>query len=200
MKVEEEVILIAKSLYDRGLTPGSSGNISIRYQDGFLITPTKSSLGRLEVEELAFVDSQGLYSEQTFPSKELPLHLAMYKAHPESKSVVHLHSINALAYSCLDGLNSSDCLPQITAYQTLRLEKVPLIGYFPPGSIELAESVSMQAHGSRALLLANHGSIVAGSDLESAADLAELLEQSAGVALMLKGYEIRNTAGGRVQL
>lgn len=187
MSTVDQIVLLARSLFDRGLTPGTTGNVSAVIGDELVITPTRSCLGRLEAEDLAHVDLDGMPRSGGIPSKELPLHVAMYRAQPSVRAVVHLHSPHAVAVSCLAGLDGDDALPALTGYHAMRLGRVPLVAYHPPGSVELGKVVATAARSSSVLLLANHGSLVGAADLESAADVAEQLEQTAQIMLLLNG-------------
>lgn len=181
----EALVDVARSLFDRGLTPGTSGNVSVRLDAGFLITPTSSCLGRLEIDDLALLDSDGTPVSGGMPSKEWPLHLAIYQQRLEIRAVVHLHSPFATAVSCLADIDVDDALPAYTGYHAMRVGRVPLVAYHPPGSPDLARAVAARASDAHALLLANHGSLVAAPDLEAAADGAEQLEQTAHILLLL---------------
>lgn len=187
----EALLCVARSLYDRGLTPGTSGNVSVRDDVGFMITPTSSCLGRLHPRALARLDKDGERLSGGIPSKEWPLHLAIYRQRPDARAVVHLHSPWAVAVSCLADLDVENALPALTGYHAMRVGQVPLVPYHRPGSPELARAVAEHTGAAHALLLANHGSIVAGLDLESAADAAEQLEQTAQLVVMLQGREVR---------
>ena len=194
MSSVEALLSVARSLYDRGLTPGTSGNVSVRDDSGFVITPTSSCLGRLHVRALARLDRDGERISGGVPSKEWPLHLAVYRRQPDARAVVHLHSPWAVAVSCLADIDPEDTLPALTGYHAMRVGRVPLVPYHPPGSPELALAVAQRADGAHALLLANHGSIVAATDLEAAADGAEQLEQTAQVFLLLHRRRITRVA------
>ena len=198
MSLDQALTSVARSLYDRGLTPGTSGNVSVRADAGFIITPTSSCLGRLHVRALAHLDPAGERVSGGVPSKEWPLHQAFYREHPDARAVVHLHSPSAVTVSCLADLDTDDALPALTGYHAMRVGRVPLVPYHPPGSRELADAVQRRARGRHALLLANHGSIFAAPDLESAADGAEQLEQTAHVFLLLHGRRFTSvtTTGG----
>ena len=97
---------IANSPYRRGLSPGSSGNISARVEDGWILTPTNSCLGELDPASLSKLDWKGIHLSGSKPSKEYFLHLAMSEKRPDSGAIVHLHSSFAAAVSCLDGLDA----------------------------------------------------------------------------------------------
>jgi ribulose-5-phosphate 4-epimerase/fuculose-1-phosphate aldolase len=187
----EQIAILAKSLYDRGYGCGSSGNISVRLDDGFLITPTNSSMGRLDPERIAKVDFDGIHLAGDKPSKEEFLHLAMYEERPEMTAVVHLHATHSVAVSCLAEIDPEDVLPPITAYHVMRVGKCPLVPYFAPGDKALANAVRQTARHAHAMLLANHGPVVAGKSLESAVYAAEELEETAKLFLMLRGEKTR---------
>lgn len=191
----QRLLDVARSLYDRGLTPGTSGNVSVREGTGFVITPTGSCLGRLSPGDLAHADEEGRHVSGALPSKELPLHLAMYRNRPDARAVVHLHSPYAVAVSCLADLDPDDSLPSLTGYHAMRVGRVPVVDYHLPGSADLAHAVAARSTEAPALLLANHGCLVAAGDVESAADAAEQLEQTAQVLLLLAGRTVRLTDG-----
>jgi 3-dehydro-4-phosphotetronate decarboxylase len=174
-----------RSLYERGLTSGSSGNLSVQVTDGLLITPTNTCLGRLRPERISHVNRSGRLLSGDPPSKELILHLAMYRARPDDAAIVHLHSTHSVAVSCLADVNPADVLPPITAYYVMRVGKLPLIPYFPPGDQALATEVEQVARSSRAVLLANHGPVVSAADLDAAVYAVEELEETARLHLLL---------------
>ncbi len=183
----EQMVAHGKSIYDRGLTPGSSGNISVRLPDGMLITPTNSCLGKLDPDAISRLDSVGNLLSGRPPSKEAFLHLAYYRARPTETAVVHLHSTWSVAVSCLADVDPNDALPAITAYYVMRVGRLPLLPYFAPGDQQLAEAVETAARSTRGLLLANHGSVIGGRDLDSAVYAAEELEETAKLYLILRG-------------
>ena len=176
-----------RSLYDRGYAHGSSGNLSVRIDGGILITPTGSSLGRLDPNRISKVDEFGMHVAGDAPSKESFLHLAMYAERPTAKGIVHLHCTCAVAVSCMVHKDERNVLPPLTAYYVMRVGKLPLIPYFRPGDKALAEAVRKEAKQHHAVLLANHGPVVAGKSLDEAVDNAEELEATAKLALMLEG-------------
>jgi ribulose-5-phosphate 4-epimerase/fuculose-1-phosphate aldolase len=179
------------ALYQRRYAHGSSGNISVRTEDGFLITPTNSCLGRLDPARISKVGPDGRHVSGDKPSKEAFLHLAMYQERPSAAGIVHLHSTYSVAVSCLCHDNAHDILPPITAYYVMRIGTLPLLPYFRPGDMALAEAVREAARGSHAMLLANHGPVVAGKSLDDAVYNAEELEETARLFLMLKGHKTR---------
>ncbi len=190
-KVRERIVEIGSSLYRRGLSPGSSGNISARTEDGWILTPTNSCLGELDPASLSKLDWNGNLVSGSKPSKEYFLHLAMYQKRPQSGAIVHLHSSFAAAVSCLDELDPSSCIPPITPYFVMRVGKLPLIPYFRPGDKALANEIAKHAGKHAAVLLANHGPVVSGNDLDSAAYAMEELEETSKLMLLLQGQKIR---------
>ena len=187
----ERIVETGQSLYRRGLSPGSSGNISVRLEDGWLLTPTNSCLGELDPAGLSKLDWNGNLVSGEKPSKEYFLHLAMYQKRRQSGAIVHLHSSHAAAISCLDGLSPESCIPPITPYFVMRVGKLPLIPYFRPGDKALASEIAKHAEKHAAILLANHGPVVSGHDLDSAMYAIEELEETAKLMLLLQGQKIR---------
>lgn len=191
-KLREQICIAGASLFDRGLTHGSTGNVSIRLDDGgWLMTPTGSSLGTLDPARLSRLDAAGQLVSGDAPTKEAFLHTTMYAQRPNAGAVVHLHSTYSVAVSCLDGIDHSNCLPPITAYYVMRVGALPLVPYYPPGDASLADAVGKLAGRHHAVLLANHGPVVAGSGLSAAMDAIEELEETARLFLLLRGQPIR---------
>ena len=189
--LREQICATAKSMFDRGLTHGSTGNISVKLEDGWLLTPTGSSLGTLDPAKLSKLDWNGKLISGDAPSKENFLHLAMYQERPANGAVVHLHATHSVAVSLLEELDPADVLPPLTAYYVMRIGSLPLVPYFAPGDLQLADAVRRFASKHHALLLANHGPVVGGSSLSAAADAAEELEATAKLFLLLQGRRIR---------
>lgn len=191
-KLAEEICRVGASLFSRGLTHGSTGNISAALPDGgWLMTPTGSSLGLLDPARLSRLDAGGRHVGGDKPTKEAFLHTCLYRERPKSGAVVHLHSTHSVAVSCLDGIDCENCLPPITAYYVMRIGTLPLIPYHPPGDEVLAEAVAKRAATHHAMLLANHGPIVAGTTLSAAQDAIEELEETAKLFLLLRGEKVR---------
>jgi ribulose-5-phosphate 4-epimerase/fuculose-1-phosphate aldolase len=190
-KQREQICATAKSLFDRGLTHGSTGNISARCEDGWLLTPTGSNLGALDPARLSKLDWSAKLISGDPPSKENFLHLAMYQERAKSGAVIHLHSTHSVAVSLLQDVNPEDVLPPLTAYYVMRIGTLPLIPYFAPGDMKLADAVRAIASRHHALLLANHGPVVAGANLAAASDAVEELEATAKLHLLLHGRKIR---------
>ena len=191
IKTRDLIVQMAKSLFDRGLTFGSSGNISVRMEDGWLMTPTGCSMGNIEPEKISKLDINGNLISGDPPTKESFLHLAMYEKRPQDSAVVHLHSTHSVAVSCLDEINPKNVLPPITAYYVMRIGTLPLIPYFPPGDIKLAKVVREMASEHHAVLLANHGPVVSGKCLQDAVYATEELEETAKLFLLLHGHKTR---------
>lgn len=185
------IVQLGRSLFDRGLTAGSSGNISVRLDDGWLITPTNACLGRLDPARISKIDGQGRLLAGDKPSKEGLLHLAMYGERPASGAVVHLHSTHSVAVSILADVDPEAPIPPITAYYVMKVGKLSLLPYYAPGDPEMANAVRAVAARSHAVLLANHGPVVAGNDLESAVYVTEELEETARLYLMLRHERLK---------
>jgi 3-dehydro-4-phosphotetronate decarboxylase len=190
-KLRDEICRLGESLFTRGLTFGSAGNISARLEDGWLMTPTNFSLGRLDPAELSKLDANGKLVSGKPPTKETFLHRAMYSERPQAGAVVHLHSTYSVAVSALADIDEANVLPPITAYYVMRVGRLPLVGYYPPGDLALADAVQRLAGKHHAVLLANHGPVVAGSTLDAAANAIEELEETAKLFLLLRGSKVR---------
>ena len=198
-QIRERIVELGTSLYRRGLSPGSSGNISARLEDGWVLTPTNSCLGELDPGSLSKLDWNGNLLSGSKPSKEYFLHLAMYQKRPQSGAIVHLHSSFAAAISCLDGLDAASCIPPITPYFVMRVGKLPLIPYFRPGDKSLANEIAKYAGEHAAVLLANHGPVVSGNDLDSATYAMEELEETSKLMLLLRGQKIRTLNDSQIK-
>ncbi|GAB4066861.1 aldolase [Ancylobacter sonchi] len=184
--LRDEIVRFGALLYARGLAHGSAGNLSVRLDDGsILVTPTNSSLGFLAPERISKVDAGGRHLGGDPPSKEAFFHLAVYEERPAARAVVHLHSTNAVAVSCLCHADTSNVLPPLTAYHVMRVGKLPLVPYFRPGDRQLAEAVRGFARSHKAMLLANHGPIVAGKTLAEAVHAYEELEETAKLFFLI---------------
>ena len=187
----EALCRLGRSLFERGLTHGSTGNLSVRTSDGFLMTPTGSSLGALDPARLSSLDASGAFVGGDAPTKEAMLHLAMYRARPQDRALVHLHSTHSVAVSVLADVDVNDALPPLTAYYAMRVGRLPLAPYFPPGDAKLADAVAQLATKHHAILLANHGPVVSGRTLAIAADAVEELEATARLWLLVRGQRVR---------
>ena len=185
-EARKRMAVLAKSIFDRGLTCGSSGNISMRIESGILMTPTGSTMGDLDPDRISLLTETGTHISGDKPTKEAFLHMAMYDMRPQAGAVVHLHSTASVAVSCLDGLDPNDVLPPLTAYYVMRIGRLPLVPYFAPGDLALAEAVRAKAADHHAVLMANHGPVVAGKTLEDAVYASEELEEAAKIYLTLR--------------
>ncbi|MGE4219321.1 MAG: 3-oxo-tetronate 4-phosphate decarboxylase [Alphaproteobacteria bacterium] len=197
--IREKLCRMAASMFDRGLTFGSAGNISVRIEGGWLMTPTNASLGDLDPASLSVLDPKGNHVSGDRPTKEAVLHLAMYEERPEARAVVHTHSTHSVAVSCLADIDPANVLPPITAYYVMRVGRLPLVPYFPPGDVDLARAVREMAGRHHAVLLANHGPVVAGTSLEAAIHATEELEETAKLFLLLRGQRIKPLTAAQVQ-
>ena len=194
----EGIASIGASIFARGLTPGRTGNLSCRIADEILVTPTGASLGSLDTHRLAIIDLDGRPVRGGLPTKEAAMHAALYRARPDARAVVHLHSTHAVAVSCLADVDEHSALPPLTAYFAMRVGRLPLVPYFAPGDPALSLAVEEMARHHHAMLLANHGSVVAADDLLSAADAAEEIEETARLALLLHNRPTRPLTAAQV--
>lgn len=190
-KARAEIVRLSKSLFDRGLTPGSSGNISVRLEDGYLFTPTNACLGFLEAGRLSRLDAGGTHLSGDAPTKELPLHFGFYEARPAARAVVHLHSTYATLLSCLADVDPDDAIPPITPYVVMRVGRVPVVPYTMPGAADVKPLVLAKAPDHAAILLGNHGPVVAGTSLEAAVYAIEELEETAKLVVLSRGLDVR---------
>jgi ribulose-5-phosphate 4-epimerase/fuculose-1-phosphate aldolase len=190
-QLRERIVECGKSLFDRGLTFGSSGNISVRIDNVWLMTPTNVRLDQLDPARLSLLDQAGRHVSGDPPTKETFLHIAMYRHREDTQAVVHLHSTHSVAVSCLADVNPEDVLPPITAYYVMRVGKLPLVPYYPPGDKALADAIAEYAPRHHAVLLANHGPVVAGNSLAAASNAIEELEETAKLYLLLTGHQTR---------
>ena len=193
------LVELAASLFARGFSVGSAGNISVRLADGYLITPTNSSLGRLAPERLSRLDAGFRHVGGDPPSKEVFMHRAFHAARPEAGAVVHLHSTAATAVSCLPDVDASNPIPPLTPYFVMRVgERMPVLPYYRPGDPAMEPAIRDAAAGARAVLLANHGPVVSGRTLTDAVYAAEELEEAAKLFLMLRREKPRLLAAAQV--
>jgi ribulose-5-phosphate 4-epimerase/fuculose-1-phosphate aldolase len=190
-RMREQIVEFGRSIFDRGLTAGSSGNLSVRLDDGWLLTPTNACLGRLDPARLSKIDWKGALLAGDPPSKEAFLHRAMYEERSGAGAIVHLHSTYSAAVSCMDGLDQSDCIPPLTAYYVMKIGRLPLIPYYRPGDAALGQAIRGLASRHSAVLLANHGPVVSASTLEAAVYAIEELEETAKLYLLLRNSLVR---------
>ena len=191
-KVREDICRLGRSLFERGLTPGSSGNISVRLEGGgWLVTPTNASLGALDPAKLSQLDSGGKLVSGDPPTKEVPLHTALYQTRGSARAVVHLHSTHAVALTMLPEIDPRAALPPMTPYYLMRCGQAALLPYYRPGDPDVAGAIRGLAGKYASVLLANHGPVVAGESLESAVYAIEELEETAKLYLLLRGMNPR---------
>lgn len=191
-KLREDICFWAASMFNRGLTGGASGNISVRTPDGgLLVTPTGSSMGRLDPARLSRFDADGRHIGGDAPTKEMPLHAAFYDTRTGTGAVVHLHSTHSVALSMLPDTDSDNALPPLTPYAVMRVGKVALLPFFLPGDAAMGDALRGLGGKRAAVLLANHGPVVASKDLEAAVFAMEELEETAKLALLLRGHTPR---------
>ena len=187
-----QFIAAGQTLYERGYASGAAGNMSQLLPDGTVVaTPTGSCLGKLKADELSLVDQQGNLLSGPKATKEVLFHLAIYRNNPEVKSVVHLHCCYCTAYACLKDLDPNNAIRPITPYVVMRMGQVPLIPYYKPGAIHLAEDIGQVAAGHKAFLMANHGMITCGKDMTEAVNNAEELEAACQTYFLLQGQAER---------
>lgn len=198
--LREQICLLAKSMFDRGLTGGSTGNISARTSDGgLLVSPTGTSFGRLDPGRLSRFNASGVQVDGDPPTKEMPLHSAFYDTRSTAGAVVHLHSCHSVALSMLPDANDDDFLPHLTPYAIMKLGKVKLLPFFMPGDVAMGEAVRGLAGKRSAVMLANHGPVVAGKDIEAACNAIEELEDTARLAMMTRGMSPRGLSDSEVR-
>jgi 3-dehydro-4-phosphotetronate decarboxylase len=197
-RIREEVVRFARSLFERGLTPGSSGNISVRLADGWIVTPTNASLGFLDPARLSRLDAAARLVSGDAPTKEMPLHAALYESRGKAGAIVHLHSTHAVAVSMLPEVDAADVLPALTAYYVMRVGRTALVPYYRPGDPAVADAIRGLAGKYAAVLLANHGPVVAGESLEAAVFATEELEETARLHLLLRGLNPRLLTPGQL--
>jgi ribulose-5-phosphate 4-epimerase/fuculose-1-phosphate aldolase len=197
--IRYSLVELARSLFARGFSVGSAGNISVRLADGYLITPTNSSLGRLDPARLSRLDSGFRHVAGDAPSKEVFMHRAFYASRADAGAVVHLHSTMATAVACLADADPVNPIPKLTPYFVMRIGRVlPLVPYFRPGDPAMEPAIAAAAHGARAVLLANHGPVVSAGTLVDAVNAAEELEEAAKLALLLRGAPVRPLTASQI--
>lgn len=185
-----EMVQAARDITARGMTHGTTGNISRRTGSRILVTPTGSSMAHVTAEQLSLTDETGAPVTEIAPSKEARFHAAMYRARPDVQAIVHTHSLHATAVSCLADIDMADALPALTAYYAMRVERLPVVPFFPPGDADLAQAVGTAAIDSPTLLLRNHGLLVGAASLSKAIEIAEEIEQTARTYLLLSGIAV----------
>ncbi|PDS78569.1 aldolase [Rhizobium sp. L43] len=191
-RLREEICRYGRSLFERGLTPGSSGNISLRLEDGgWLVTPTNASLGFLDPARISRLDAEGRLLSGDKPTKEIPLHTALYDTRGSARAIVHLHSTHAVALTMLPEIDPRAALPPMTPYYLMRAGETALVPYYRPGDPDVADAIRGLAGKYSSVLLANHGPVVAGDSLEAAVFATEELEETAKLYLLLRNLNPR---------
>ncbi|MEM6759094.1 MAG: aldolase [Pseudomonadota bacterium] len=191
-QLREQVCLLAKSLFDRGLTHGSTGNISARTADGgLLVSPTGTSFGRLDPARLSRFDAQGNHIDGDNPTKEMPLHTAFYDTRASAGAVVHLHTCHTVALSMMPDVDPDNFLPPLTPYAIMLLGKVKLLPFFLPGDPAMGAAVRALNGTRAAVMLANHGPVVAGKDVVTACNAIEEMEATAKLAMLMRGHPVQ---------
>ena len=190
--LRDTMVRLAGSLFDRGYSVGSAGNISAALPGGgFLMTPTNSSLGFLDPDRLSRLDADWAHVDGDKPSKEVFLHRAFYETRPGTGAVVHLHSTFATALSCLEKTDPEDCIPPLTPYVVMRVGTVKMVPYVHPGDAAAGDLIRGLNGDCAAVLLQNHGPVVSAKDLLSAVYAAEELEETAKLLVLLKQTRTR---------
>ena len=191
-KLREELAALGLSLFERGYAAGSGGNISCLIDEKTLLaTPSGSSLGRLDPDELSKVDRKGNLISGRKASKEILFHRALYDAAPDCGAVVHLHSTYATMLSCLKELETGNPIRPFTPYFVMKIRKLMIIPYYPPGDPRIAEELGKRGGEGNGFLLQNHGPVVTAKSLSEAVDLAEELEETAKLFFLMQNSSIR---------
>ncbi|MGE0286759.1 MAG: aldolase [Bradyrhizobium sp.] len=191
-KIREDVCRFGRSLFERGLTPGSSGNISVKLDDGgWLVTPTNASLGFLDPARLSHLAPDGRLVSGDAPTKEVPLHTSLYQTRSGARAIVHLHSTHSVALSMLPEIDPRAALPPMTPYYLMKCGQTALLPYYRPGDPAVADAIRGLAGKYSSVLLANHGPVVSGDTLEAAVFAMEELEETAKLYLLLRGLNPR---------
>ena len=199
-KLREDICRFGRSLFERGLTPGSSGNISVRLGNGgWLVTPTNASLGALDPARLSRLGADGSLVSGDAPTKEVPLHTALYQTRNSAQAIVHLHSTHSVAVSMLPEIDPRAALPPMTPYYLMKCGATALVPYYRPGDPAVADAIRGLAGKYSSVLLANHGPVVAGASLEAAVFAIEELEETAKLYLLLRGLNPRYLTPAQVK-
>lgn len=198
--LRDQICLLAKSMFDRGLTGGSTGNISARTEDGgLLVSPTGTSFGRLDPARLSRFNSRGLLVSGDKPTKEMPLHAAFYETRSTAGAVVHLHACHSVALSMMPDADEDNFLPPLTPYAIMKLGRVKLLPFYMPGDPAMGDAIRGLAGKRSAVMLANHGPVVAGKDIEAACNAIEELEDTARLAMITRGLNPRALSEDQVR-
>ena len=174
------MVKISSYLYEKGLVPGKSGNISIRFKkdeyERVAVTPSGSSLKALDENDIIIVDTKGnvIYTTDKNPTSELLMHLKIYNNRDDISAVVHTHSPIATGFAF-----AGEKVERIEGFGPIKVQFIPFVDYYRPGSVELAEAVSKALKKTDVVILKGHGIVALGKNLEEASILAEFVEQSA---------------------
>jgi len=179
----EELITYSRILYERKLLHATGGNTSVRDGDEVLISQTGAELGHLSREKVVRVDLAGTVLEGEAPSKEMAMHLAMYRARPDAGAVIHAHPTHAITHSAMIETASENCIPPYTAAFYVRAGRVPLVPYHGSGAHSLHLAVEALAPKYHALLLRQHGMLVAAGDMSETLGMVEEIEQCCQVSV-----------------
>jgi 3-dehydro-4-phosphotetronate decarboxylase len=192
-RLREELCATGLSLYQRGYVHASAGNISLRLDDGYLITPTDACLGRLDPAQLARLDAQGVQTSGARASKTLALHRRIYEADASARCVIHTHSTHLVALTLQGVWSADDIVPPITPYFVMKVGHVPLVPYHRPGDPAAAAWVHHRLNVSvkegkplRAVMLERLGPVVWQQDLAQASAVLEELEETAKLWLLCR--------------
>ncbi len=198
-QTREEMTHLCRSLFTRGFSVGTAGNVSVQVEDGLLMSPTNTRLNELEPDRIAKIDHDGQHISGDKPSKEQFLHQAFYQTRASCGAVVHLHSTWATALSCASDTDPEDCIPAITPYVVMRVGRVKMVPYVKPGDKRAGELIHQLNGQCAAVLLANHGPVVSGRDLRSAVNAAEELEETAKLVMALKDRPVRHLTADQLE-
>lgn len=198
MSAVDDLIAAGRALVDAGLSPGASGNISVRDGDRLLMSGTGTRLGALTPDDIAVLSVDGNAVDGARPSKEVPLHVAMYARNPQHRAVVHVHSPSTVAVSCLKPWAEHTAVPPLTPYSLMRVGQVPLLDFLPPGDPAMGDLITACPFPFHGALLANHGAVVSGPDPASAVDSTIELEEACRITLLTDGRQRRLIPPARV--
>lgn len=182
--LRKAVVMAARTMSARGLSPGRSGNVSVRWRDGMLITPTALAYDAVKADDIVFVADDGTWSKSVrAPSSEWRFHQAAYRQRPDRHGVVHTHSLHATALACAH--------KHIPAFHYMVAvaggRDIPCVPYATFGTDDLARHVAQGLSERDACLMANHGQIAIGPSLEAALELAFEVETLAAQYVTVLG-------------
>lgn len=192
----EQTIQAARTLAGLGLSPGSSGNISCLIDGSVWLSASGTQFQTLKPDQLAQIrlsdGSAEAAGNPVKPSKEAPLHLALYHRNPELRCIIHLHSPAASAVACLPAWSEYSAIPPISPYAVMRVGNLPLIGYEHPGSPVLGDLVASHPVPFDCALLQNHGSLAGGTTVDQALDRVIEIETACNLVLRLAPFDTVN--------